>query len=50
MQSAKKQPNRPNTLEWQAVEKMESEIEAMEKECAQYNNPENFAKFGKLQR
>jgi hypothetical protein len=32
------------------VEKMESEIASMEKECAQYNNPENFAKFGKMQR
>ena len=29
---------------------MENEIENMEKECALYNNPENFSKFGKLQR
>jgi len=46
---AKKQSkNRPNTVEWQAVEKMENEIENMEKECALYNNPEHFSKFGKL--
>ena len=47
--STKKQTkSRPNTPEWQAVEKLEGEIESMEKECTQYNNPEHFAKFGKL--
>ena len=42
--------NRPDTPEYQAVEKMENEIAELEKECAQYNNPEHFAKFGKMQR
>jgi hypothetical protein len=32
---AKKQTkNRPNTVEWQAVEKMENEIENMERMCS----------------
>jgi hypothetical protein len=42
--------NRPNTPEYQAVEKLENEIEAMQKECTLYNNPELFAKYGKMQR
>ena len=48
--SKKKSHNKPNTPEYQAVDKMENEIAAMEKECALYNNPEHFAKFGKMQR
>ena len=48
--SKNKVVNRPNTPEFQAVNKLESEIESMEKECAHYNNPEHFAKFGKMQR
>ena len=43
-----KAQNRPNTPEYQAVDKMENDIAAMEKECALYNNPEHFAKFGKM--
>jgi hypothetical protein len=48
--SKKKAHNKPNTPEYQAVDKLENEITAMEKECALYNNPEHFAKFGKMQR
>jgi hypothetical protein len=29
---------------------MQNQIKELEKESAQYNNPEQFAKFGKMQR
>lgn len=33
-----------------AVEEFQKEIDQMNADCVQYNNPENYAKYGKIQR
>ena len=38
------------TKELMEYEKASDKIDEMKKECAQYENPDNFAKFGKMQR
>mgnify|MGYP000663060807 CR=1 FL=1 len=46
-QTSRKHEKLPEEI---AVETLQAEIEAMNKECVLYNNPENYAKYGKLQR
>ena len=43
-------PPKPQTPEQQALDECLNKIKEMEKEAATYNNPENFAKFGKINR
>ena len=43
-------PARRKTAEEKAYEKALADIERMKKECVKFNNPDDFAKYGKMQR
>ena len=49
-QAAANQPAKPRTKEQKSVDDCESKIKELNKEAEQYNNPEGFAKFGKINR
>ena len=43
-------PARRKTTEEKAYEKALADIESMKKECVKYENPDDYAKYGKMQR
>ena len=44
------QPKRRRTKEERDYEASAKEIERMKKECVKYENPDDYAKYGKMQR